>query len=93
MRTYRLPYCSHCAVIHRRSQTGLPCPVCNRPLKLKTFRPAQPAIAAIAAGLVALLTIIIASIPIVWIGGFLAAVTLGIRAYQQSQTYSQLWDA
>jgi|GEM_PF-5587538 len=91
MRSYELPYCSKCSKIYRRSQAGIQCPVCGRWLGWKTFRPLWTAVAAVAAPAFALLTIIVGSIPVIWVGGFLAGITLGIRAHQQSETFGRLY--
>lgn len=78
------PYCDRCRVIYERRAAIPPaqCTKCGNRLRIKSFNPwptASLGVLAIAAGVV---TVCIAEVPIIWIGGFLLGGSIIANAFR-----------
>lgn len=87
---YSRPYCEKCNLVYRKGSIGivLNCEKCKQKLILKDFSPwpkVGSGIAFIALGAFTLL----ANLPIIWIGGFIAG---GILIYQGVETAGRIED-
>lgn len=91
MKKYSRPYCKDCKLAWGKKSIGfvLKCTKCGQPLRLKSFNPWPNFFAGIIAITLGALTIFIAEIPIIWIGGFIAG---GFSIYNSFNRWSEIQD-
>lgn len=78
-------YCENCKLIYTIEALGhvTYCSTCGKPLIMKSFNPWPKAIGAVVLIAIGLATILVADIPIIWIGAFIWAIGLLVNGFSQ----------
>lgn len=82
---YQRLYCENCKLIYPIGALGhvTHCSTCGKLLTMKSFNPWPKAIGAVALIVIGLVTILVAAIPIIWIGAFIWAIGLLVNGFRQ----------